>query len=252
MSLIKTEEEIVKLRQSGKILAKIMKRLKAATKVGVSLMELEELAKKLIAEADSTPAFLGYRAEGARFPYPYAICASINSVAVHGKPADYRLQSRDVLKLDLGVNYRGAITDSAATVVLGRVDPKVSKLLKITERALEAGIKAARAGNTVGDIGFAIERVVTAGGMHVLEELTGHGTGEVLHEDPVIYNFGQPGSGMELKEGMVLAIEPITSTGTSAIIDLHDGSYETADKSISAHFEHTVLVTKKAAEILTA
>ena len=252
MSLVKTEEEIIKLHQSGKILARIMKRLKVAAKIGVSLMELEELAKKLIVEADSTPAFLGYQAEGARFPYPYAICSSLNAVAVHGKPSDYRLQSGDLLKLDVGVNYHGAITDSATTVGLGRVDSKVIRLLKVTERALEAGIKAAKAGGTVGDIGFAVERVVTAGGMHVLEELTGHGTGNILHEDPTIYNFGQPGSGMELKEGMVLAIEPITSIGTSAIIDLPDGSYETADKSVSAHFEHTVLVTKKAAEILTA
>ncbi|MDE2144659.1 MAG: type I methionyl aminopeptidase [Patescibacteria group bacterium] len=252
MALIKTEEEIKNLRESGKILAGVLRRLKASVKIGVNLIALEEEARKLIAGADSSPAFLGYRAEGARFPYPYAICTSLNSIAVHGKPMDYKLQSGDVLKIDLGVNYRGAITDSAATIILGKTDEKTRKLLKVAEKALQAGIKAVKAGKTVGDIGFAVERTVTAGGMYVLQELTGHGTGKELHEDPTIYNFGQPGSGMTLEEGMVLAIEPIISSGTNSINDLPDDSYETVDKSPAAHFEHTVLVTKKGAEILTA
>lgn len=252
MALIKTEEEIKKLRESGKILAEVLKKLKTSVKIGANLIDLEEEARRLITESGSVPAFLGYRAEGARFPYPYAICTSLNSIAVHGRPSDYKLQSGDVLKIDLGVDYHGAITDSATTIIVGKTDERTRKLLKVTEKALQSAIRTIKPGKTVGDLGFAVERIVTAGGMYVLEELTGHGTGTVLHEDPTIYNFGQPRSGMPLKEGMVLAIEPITSSGTNAIIDLPDGSYETADKSAAAHFEHTVLVTGKGAEILTS
>ncbi len=251
MSLVKTEEEIKTFRESGKILAGVLKKLKAAAKVSVKLSDLDDLARRLISEAGATPAFLGYRPEGARFPYPYAICASVNSIAVHGRPTDYRLQSGDVLKIDLGVAYRGAITDSAATVVIGSADPRVRNLLRLTEKALQAGIKAARPGKTVGDIGFAVERVATAGGFYVLEELGGHGVGASLHEDPMIYNFGHPGSGTVLKEGMLLAIEPILSLGTNAVIILPDDSYESSDKSVVAHFEHTILLNKKGAEILT-
>ncbi|MCL5006944.1 MAG: type I methionyl aminopeptidase [Patescibacteria group bacterium] len=252
MSLITTKEEVTTFRESGKILAGVLRKLKAATKINTRLTDLDELARKLIAESGATPAFLGYRPEGARFPYPYAICTSLNSIAVHGRPTDYRLQSGDVLKIDLGVNYRGAITDSATTIVLGSVETPVKNLLRLTEMALRAGIRAAKVGKTVGDIGFAVERVATAGGVYVLEELGGHGVGQAVHEEPMIYNFGQPGSGMTLKEGMVLAIEPILSLGTNAVVDLPDDSYEAADKSIVAHFEHTVLIGKKEAEILTA
>lgn len=249
--LIKTPEEIARIRQSGKILAEILRRLKNEVKPGIQLMELERLTRTLLDVAGGKPTFLGYRSEGARGPYPFALCTSVNEVVVHGRPSNYALKSGDVLKLDLGVNWEGGITDAALTVPIGSVSDQASKLIRLTKNALTEAVRAVRPGNTVGDIGFAIERVVEGGGAKILEGLTGHGVGLAIHEDPIIYNFGERGSGMKLKEGMVLAIEPMTSVTSGKAIQMADDSFVTADKSISAHFEHTVLVTKNGCEVLT-
>jgi methionyl aminopeptidase len=249
--LIKNLEEIKKIRQAGKILSAVLKKLASEAKPGVTLLELDDLARQLIIAAGAQPAFLGYRPDGAKEKFPYTLCTSLNEIIVHGKPSDYRLQPGDLLKLDLGVNYQGGIADAAVSLPIGKVPEKVLHLLKITKNALKEAIRAVKPGHTVGDIGFAVERTATRGNVKVIEGLTGHGVGRALHEDPVIYNYGKPGTGLVLEEGMVLAIEPMTSLTTTQAIQLPDDSFVTADKSVAAHFEHTVLVTAKGAEILT-
>jgi methionyl aminopeptidase len=218
---------------------------------GVSLLELDRLAKEFIRESGGQPAFLSYRPYGAKERYPFSICTSINDVIVHGRPSAYLLQSGDVLKLDLGVECEGGISDAAVTLPIGKVPVETKRLIKATKQALREGIRAARPGNTVGDIGHAVERVITAAGFKVIEGLTGHGVGNDLHEEPVIYNRGKPGTGAVLKERMVLAIEPMVSASTSTAVQLKDDSFVTRDGSPAAHFEHTILVTEKGAEILT-
>lgn len=250
-SLVKTPEEIEKIRTAGKILGAVLRQLKTASEPGVSLLDLDKLARKLILEQKGVPAFLGYRPDGTKNRFPYSLCTSVNETVVHGKPSSYRLKSGDVLKLDLGVNWRGGIADAAVSLAIGKVSKDLLHLIKITKNALAEAVRTVRPGHTIGDIGFSIERVAAASHIKVLEGLTGHGVGNALHEDPIIYNYGKPGTGMELKEGMVLAIEPMTSLSTGKVIQLGDDSFVTSDKSVSAHFEHTVLVTSGGAEILT-
>lgn len=250
-AFVKSPADIALLKKSGKILAKVLAKLKTRVGIGIDLLTLEELAKSLIKEAGASPAFLGYRPEGARFAYPYAICASLNEAAVHGKPFSYRLKSGDILKLDLGVDFKGMITDTAVTIGVGEISREAKRLLRATEKALSEGIKAAKPGRTVGDIGYAIQKAARQGKISIIPALTGHGVGRELHEDPVIYNYGERGEGERLVEGMVLAIEPITCLGSGKIIQAGDESYVTADQSLAAHFEHTILITKKGNEILT-
>ena len=249
--LIKTPEEIARIRQSGKILAKILRRLKNESREGVKLIELEELTKKLLRKEGAKPAFLNFRARGFRQKYPFALCTSVNEILVHGRPSDYVLKSGDLLKLDLGVNWKKGFTDAAVTIPIGRVSKEGQRLIKLTRNALIEAIRVLKPGNTTGDIGFAIERVVNKWGAKIVEGLLiGHGVGVALHEEPDIYHF-KPGSGMVLKEGMVLAIEPMTSPTSAKVVQMADDSFATSDGSISAHFEHTILITGKGAEILT-
>jgi len=249
--LIKTSDEIERIRHSGKILAEILRRLKAEIKPGVQLMELERLTRNFLDLASAAPTFLGYRSEGSRDPYPFALCTSVNETVVHGRPSSYSLRQGDILKLDLGVSWQGGFTDAAVTIPIGSVSEEANKLIRTTKNALSEAVRAVKPGNTLGDIGFAVQHVVARAGFKILEGLTGHGVGLEVHEDPIVYNFGQPGAGMKLKEGMVLAIEPMTSLTSSKAVQMADDSFVTADGSISAHFEHTVLVTKTGAEILT-
>ncbi len=249
--MIKTAEEIAKIRAAGKILAQVAKAILARAEEGVRLKELDALARELITKAGGQPAFLGYQPYGAIKPYPCSICTSVNDVVVHGVPGAYRLKSGDVLKLDFGVNYQGWNADAAWTIGIGNVSPRAEKMIKITEKALFDGIKQARAGNHLGDIGWVIEKAVTRHGFRVVDGLTGHGIGKELHEDPSVLNEAKRGSGMLLKPGMVLAIEPMVSAGTSKITQLQDDSYAIEDGSLSAHFEHTVAITERGPEILT-
>lgn len=252
MIKLKTEKDLESLRASGRILVDVLLALKGKAALGVKLSELDELAKKIIQEAGATSAFLNYKPEGSEKPYPANICTSLNDQVVHGQPTDYALQNGDVLKIDLGVVYKGYITDAAMTVAIGDVLPEVEKLLSVTEEALRLGIAAARNGNTLGDIGWAIENHVETNGFSVIEGLTGHGVGFKLHEEPTVYNFGRKGEGMKLKEGLVIAIEPMISMGTPQIRqNKEDESYSTRDGSQSAHFEKTVAITKNGPEILT-
>ncbi|MGC9611008.1 MAG: type I methionyl aminopeptidase [Minisyncoccia bacterium] len=251
MVKLKNEKDLEGLRASGKILVSVITALRDKAKVGVSLMDLEELAKKILKESGATSAFLNYKPEGAGKPYPFNICTSLNDQVVHGQPGKYILQNGDVLKIDFGVVYERYITDAALTIALGEVSPEVKKLISATEESLRLGIAAARQGNTLGDIGLAIESHVEKNGFSVVDGLTGHGVGFKLHEDPTVYNYGRRGEGMALKEGLVLAIEPMVSMGTSQIRKNEDESYSTKDGSMTAHFEKTIAITKNGPEILT-
>ena len=255
MVSIKTEKDIAHIRQSGKILSWVLSEAKKAAKEGASLSHLDRFVHDMIAQKGARPSFLNYQPEGAKEPYPASICASIGKVVVHGIPKNIKLKNGDILKIDIGVDYKGYFTDSALTVIVGgesTVSPSILRLIKATEEALNAGIDACVVGNRLGDIGHAISSIAKKYKVSVVEGLAGHGVGFSPHEDPLVYNEGSPGKGMILKEGMVLALEPMFCLGRPEIITREDGSYETADSSIAAHFEHTVAITSEGPKILTA
>lgn len=248
---LKTEKEIDAMAEGGRLLARIMEEIKLNAKAGIGLLALDKLAHELTKESGAEPAFLGYRPEGALKPYPATICASINGIVVHGIPSEYKLKAGDVVKFDFGLRHKGLCVDAAITIGIQPTSTIAQNLIKTTKLALEAAINQAVVGNTIGDIGFAIQTAVEKNKFKVIKGLTGHGVGEQLHEDPVVYNFGKPGKGEKLVAGMTLAIEPITAVGTEHIVQLDDDSYATADGGISAHFEHTVAITDAGPRILT-
>ncbi|MEK7062261.1 MAG: type I methionyl aminopeptidase [Patescibacteria group bacterium] len=251
MICIYSSSEIKSIADSGAILAEVFEKTTKEARVGMILKDLDKLAFKLIKELGAEPAFLNYRPSGALKPYSATICASVNDVIVHGLPDNYQLKNGDVLKLDSGVKHRGFYSDAAITVGIGTILPEAGKLIKATKMALEEAIKMAKPGNFLGDIGWVIEKVAKKFGVKTIKELTGHGIGRELHEDPTIYNFGKRGKGIELKSGMVLAIEPMFAIGTEKIIQKKDESWATADGSLSAHFEHTIAITDKGPKVLT-
>jgi len=265
MITLKTKAEIAKLREGGRRHAVILKELASMVKPGLAVIELENAARRLVSEGsgksvDGTKtevdkaAFLNYKPSGASRPYPAALCVSINDEIVHGIPNEKLrvIQEGDIVSLDLGLIHGGLVTDSAVTVAAGVISPECQKLLDVTKEALTAGIKAARAGKRVGAIGEAIERVALAHGYGVVEDLSGHGVGYAVHEDPYIPNYGSSKKGAVLKPGMVLALEPMFNLGTKNVVLDPDGyTYRTADGRPSAHFEHTIVITKSAPEILT-
>lgn len=249
---IKTAEEIEIMREGGKRLARILATLREHAVPGVTTGELDKLAEKLMRDGGDIPAFLHYTPEGAVIPYPGTLCISVNDEIVHGIGGDRVLEEGDIVGLDTGLQHKGLFTDSAITVPVGKIDETAKKLIATTEGALMAAIDAARGGNTTGDIGYAIEKYVKEHGFVVVEELGGHGVGYAQHEDPHISNYGDRGQGMRLKPGMVLALEPIVNEGTRYIKLLSDGyTFVTRDHKRSAHFEHTILITDGAPEILT-
>lgn len=251
--MIKTAEEIAIIREGGRRLATVLLAVKNIVKPGVTTRELDALAEKLIREGGDEPAFLNYTPEGARRPYPGTLCVSVNNEAVHGIGGDRVLQEGDIVGIDLGVIHKGLFSDAAMTVPVGTVDEGAKKLIAVTEQALAVGIDAARAGNTTGDVGYAIEAHVKKAGFVVVEELGGHGVGYHQHEDPHISNYGERGRGTRLKAGMVLALEPIVNEGTRFVKLLSDDyTYATRDGKRSGHFEHTIVITETGpAEILT-
>lgn len=248
---LKTEKEVELMAEGGRRLAEVLKELKRATRAGVSTKFLDELAYKLIKDKGAEPAFRGYRPIGGRKPYPYSLCSSLNDTVVHGLPSEYVIKDGDLVKLDLGLKYNGFYVDTATTIAVGNVGRDTKRLMKVTEDALSKGIAEARSGKTLGDIGFAIQRHVEKNKMAVIRNLTGHGIGRALHEDPSVLNFGISGRGTELEVGQVLAIEPMVAAGRGEIKQLKDDSFVTRDGSLSAHFEHTVAITKKGPRILT-
>lgn len=258
MIIIKSKEEIEILREGGRRLATILYKVKEKVAPGVTTKDLDIFAEKLIREGGDTPAFLNYRPEGASTPFPASLCVSVNDEVVHGIPNEKRiLKEGDIVSIDLGLKHNGLFTDMALTVPVGAINQGSQKLLEVTEKALEVGISAAQAGNTTGDIGYAIESFVHAqksssGAYGIVEVLSGHGVGKKIHEDPYIPNFGKKGKGEKLVPGMVVALEPMLNNGTKNVtIDDDEWTFRTADRKKSAHFEHTILITENGPEILT-
>lgn len=250
----KTKEEIEVMKEGGKILSQIISHVGDKVKPGITTTELEEEAIKLFKEYGAEPAFLNYSPQGARRPYPASLCVSVNDEIVHGIPNEnpHTLKEGDIVTLDTGVKYKGMITDHAVTFPVGEISKEDRKLLTVTKESLSAGIKAAVIGNRVGDIGAAIQKHADKNEYGICESLCGHGVGYEVHEDPYVPNFGRSGTGEVLEEGMVIAIEPMFSRGTDGVNALSDGyTYVTADGSNSAHFEHTVAITKDGPIILT-
>jgi len=212
----------------------------------VTTRQLDVYAEELARQRGASPAFKGYRG------YPYSLCISVNEVVVHGMPSERRLKEGDIVSLDFGVCYHGYYGDAAITVPVGKVSDEALRLMRITEEALYCGIEAAKPGNRLGDISAAVQQYVEAAGFSVVRDFVGHGIGTKLHEDPQIPNFGVPGRGVLLKEGMVLAIEPMVNAGTYRVKILDDGwTVVTSDKRLSAHFEHSVAITAKGPDILS-
>jgi len=236
----------------GARLAEVLRRLVSETHAGVTTKQLDRLAYQLIHKSGAKPAFLHYRPEGAAHAYPYTLCTSVNGVVVHGQPSEYALKDGDLVKLDLGLSYKGFFLDSALTVAVGKVSREAKQLVLATQDALMAGIAEARPGKTLGDVGFAIQKVAKKNKCAVVDGLTGHGIGRALHEEPVVWNVGRASVGEKLQAGMVLAIEPMFAAGAGLIKQLRDESWATADGSLAAHFEHTVAITKDGPQVLTA
>lgn len=254
MISIKTPEEIELLRQSGKRLAAILREVASSVRPGITTFELDAIAQEMIASGGDVSPFLNYQPEFHSKPFPAALCVSVNEEVVHGIPGSRILVDGDVVTVDLGLKHKGLITDHAVTVIVGdmqQAPEKVRQLVSDTKEALMIGIQQVKNGARVGDIGFAIEQFVNKR-YGIIRELAGHGVGYAVHEDPYIPNYGKKGTGPELKTGMVVAIEPMLTLGKEGIITKMDGyTICTRDKSLAAHFEHTVVVTDDGCEILT-
>lgn len=246
MITTKTPEEIEKLKIAGKRLGEVLSHVAAHIKPGVSSDYLNDLAEAKIAEFGDTPAFLGYKPDWADTKYPAGLCVSVNDVVVHGIPNvdPIVLEEGDTVGIDAGLVHEGMYVDSALTVIVGEGDKETRALVQTTKEALYKAIKAARAGNTTGDIGHAVEEFVKEKGYGLVRDLAGHGVGYAVHEEPNIPNFGNPGEGVELVPGMVIALEPMLNMGTGEV-DFHADGYTvtTADGKRSAHFEHTLVIT---------
>jgi methionyl aminopeptidase len=243
----KSKAEIEKMRHSGRIVRQVLDYVRSLVAPGVSTMDLERAAEKKIEELGAKPAFKGY------YDYPCVLCTSINQEIVHGIPSEKRmLKAGDIVSIDCGVVLDGYYGDAAITIPVADVTPDVKKLLEVTEASLYRGIEAVRMGNTVGDVGAAVQELVEANGFSVVREFVGHGIGTRLHEEPQVPNFGIRGHGARLREGMVLAIEPMVNFGKPGTRLLSDKwTAVTEDGSYSAHFEHCVAVTKNGPSILT-
>jgi methionyl aminopeptidase len=243
---IKSAEEIEPIRKACAIVAWVLERIGTEVKPGITTEYLDSCAERLIREKGAVPVFIGYRG------YRHATCLSVNEEIVHGIPGKRVLREGDIIGVDVGTKIDGFCGDTAATFPVGKIAKKTAKLLKAGKLALKAGIRQARAGNYLGDISAAIERVAKGNGYSVVRELYGHGIGADLHEDPLIPNFGRPGEGPKLKPGMVLAIEPMLNVGGWKIRTLEDGwTVVTEDRSLSCHFEHTILIREGEPEVLT-
>jgi len=243
---VKTAQEIKDIRVSGQMLGAVLKFLKPKVEVGITTKELADLAAKELKALGGKPAFLGYGG------FPDVICISRNEEVVHGIPGAEVVEDGDLVSLDFGVNYNKMITDAAITVIAGESSGAKRQLLKGTEESLIAGINTVKDGVKVGDIGAAVEKVLTQYGFGIVRDLVGHGVGHEVHEEPDIPNYGTAGTGKTLAKGMVIAIEPMSTLGGERVVLDSDGwTISTYDKSLSAHFEHSVLILEDSAEILT-
>ncbi len=239
------------MRAGGKIHARILRMVSEKVVPGVSTAELDQYAEQLCHEFGCKPAFKGYQPDGQNYPYPATLCTSVNDEIVHGIPSDRILEDGDIVALDLGIEYQHVFLDGASTVCVGNVSPEIQKFLDDTRESLMIGIRAARGGNTTGDIGNAIQ-VFADKKYGIVRGLAGHGVGRKIHEDPYVPNYGKPGTGTKLTPGMTIAIEPMLTLGDPDTEILEDDyTFVTTDGSLAAHFEHTILITDTDAEILT-
>lgn len=245
--IIKTPKQIAKIRAACQVVAGALDLAEEMMIPGMTTAEIDSRIERFIRQAGGVPAFLGYRG------FPASACISINDEVVHGIPSeDRRLKEGDIVGVDVGAKLDGYFGDSARTFPVGAITPEATRLLDVTRRSLEAAIPVTRAGNRVGDISNAVERLVVDAGMKVVRTLVGHGVGKELHEEPAVPNYGPPGEGPELCVGMVLAIEPMVNVGTADVRELRDGwTIVTADGSLSAHFEHSIAITDDGPEVLT-
>ena len=253
MIIRKSPAEIERIARAGQLVAATIAHVGEHLRPGITTGELDDIAGAFLAEHGGTSASKGYRGSSPYHgPYPAEICISPNAMVVHGIPGPYRVQDGDLITIDVGAVLDGAIADSAYTFGVGAIEPEAQRLLDAAQDALAAGIAEARPGNRVGDISFAIQSVVEGAGFAVIRSLVGHGVGRHYHEDPHVPNFGQPGRGPKLSEGMTIAIEPMITMGSSDVV-LHDDhwSISTDDGSLAAHFEHTVAITGTGPRILT-
>ena len=245
--ITKSEREIASMRQAGKIVARVLEILKTQVRPGMKTKELDIIAEQEAKRLGGIPSFKNYRG------YPASLCVSINDEIVHGIPGQRILKEGDIVSIDFGAIYGGFQGDAAITVGIGKLDSTARKLIQTTEEALSEGIKAAKAGNRLGDVSHAIQQHAESRGFSVVREYTGHGIGRSMHEDPLIPNYGLPGSGPLLKKGMTLALEPMLNLGGwQTKVGDDDWTVSTLDGSLSAHFEHTIALTDDVAEVLTA
>ena len=251
--MIKSPAEIALMREAGRVVANTLERVREAAAVGVSLKELDELAAATIADAGATPAFLGYKPRWASVPFPGVICTSVNDAVVHGIPNDYRLQDGDLLSVDCGAFLEGWCGDAAISFIVGAADPVDQALIDATEAALARGIEAARIGNKMGDLGYAIGGPSRRAGYGLLADHGGHGIGKTMHAEPHVPNEGRPGRGIKLTEGLVIAIEPMLILGGKDDYFHDDDEWTLRSDSgrRAAHSEHTVAITKDGPVILT-
>jgi methionyl aminopeptidase len=246
MVILKLPEEIEKARASNRIVAEVLDKLREKVKPGATTRELDKFAEEIAEKRGAKPAFKGYRG------YPYSLCASINEEVVHGMPSARALSEGDIIGLDFGVLYKGFYGDATITLPVGKVSQSALKLMDVTEQSLYAGIAQMKEGNRLGDVSAAVQSTVETAGFSVVRDFVGHGIGRNLHEEPQIPNFGKKGRGVELKSGMILAIEPMVNQGDYRVHILPDGwTVVTEDGKLSAHFEHSVAITDNGPEILS-
>ncbi len=246
MIILKSKEEIDRIRESNRIVAEVLRKLEEIIAPGITTKDIDGMAEEMAKKYKARPAFKGYRG------YPASVCTSLNSEVVHGIPSSRELQEGDIISLDFGIYFKGYYGDAAITVPVGDVTDRGKKLIRVTEESLYKGIDEARPGNRLGDISAAVQEHVEAAGFSVVRDFVGHGIGKGLHEDPQIPNYGTRGRGIVLREGMVFAIEPMVNEGTFDVAVTGDGwTVVTKDGKLSAHFEHTVAICDNGPEILS-
>ena len=246
MIIGKSQKEIDKMRAAGQLVGRVLQELRAMVAPGITTLEVDRAAEKMIRDAGAEPTFKGYNG------FPFSICASVNEQVVHGFPSQYELKQGDIFSIDVGATLEGFVGDTATTVAVGTVSEDCLRLMRITEECLELAIGACRAGNHLGDIGFAVQSHAEAQGYSIVRDYVGHGIGRQMHEDPQIPNYGKPGKGPKIKSGYVFALEPMVNMGSLHTKTLKDGwTVVTVDGQPSAHFEHTVAITEEGPEVLT-
>ncbi|MGH8928769.1 MAG: type I methionyl aminopeptidase [Acidimicrobiia bacterium] len=252
MITLKSDREFAKMAIAGACVAAVHEAVRNAAKPGVSLKDLDVIAADVTAERGCIPSFLGYQPAPHQIPYPGHLCLSVNDVIVHGIPSEYRLRAGDVLSVDAGAIFEGFHGDAAFTIAIGEASPEAARLISATEEGMWAGIRQVKAGNRVSDISAAVQAVGERHGAGIVREYVGHGIGRQMHEEPQIPNIGEPGRGIRLRTGMALCIEPMFNLGGwETTVDPDGWTVRTADGSLSAHFEHTVAITKDGVKVMT-